>query len=299
MSRPRGFCDWRPQAKTKTRLDAVLAVLEEYAAYLPLTLRQIFYRLVGKDLIGKDEAQYNGLIELCGRARRARIIPMDSIRDDGFSGSLSTGEGWSSPDEWIEAVVDETATYRRDRQEGQKISLLVWCEASGMLPQLERVCSPYGIAVASSGGFDSLTVKHQAGRMLGGTGLVEVLHVGDFDPSGECMFDALAEDVASFAFSYGNVVAFSRLAVTEDHIREFDLPTAPPKPSSHQDKKRMIETVQAEALDPATLAQILEDGILDRIDLDVYRLAVETEAAEREALHERLIWMVRADRGAA
>jgi hypothetical protein len=47
-ARPRGFImDWRPRAETQAPLRQVKAVLVEYAEQLTLTLRQIFYRLVG------------------------------------------------------------------------------------------------------------------------------------------------------------------------------------------------------------------------------------------------------------
>jgi hypothetical protein len=267
-------------------------VLEEYRDYLPLTLRQLLYRLVGLGQIEKTEAAYERLCEHVGRARRARVIPMDAIRDDGVSGSLSTGGGYASPEQWIKGLIDRTDYYFRDRQEGQERRLLVWCEAGGMVPQLQRVARPYGVSAASSGGFDSLTIKHKAGESLGYSEPVEVLHIGDWDPSGECMFDALAEDILAFAADYGNAVIFSRLAVTEEQVRRYNLPTAPPKASTHQARKQMVETVQAEALDPATLAAILEGGIRDRIDEDLYRLAVEREAKERAELRERLTKMV-------
>ena len=45
--RPRGYAPWRPQAKTRLLLDQVAAILDEYADHLPLTVRQVFYRLVG------------------------------------------------------------------------------------------------------------------------------------------------------------------------------------------------------------------------------------------------------------
>jgi hypothetical protein len=47
-ARPRGFIDrWQPRAETQALLDQVIRVLAEYAEQLPLTLRQIFCRLVG------------------------------------------------------------------------------------------------------------------------------------------------------------------------------------------------------------------------------------------------------------
>jgi hypothetical protein len=44
---PRGFAPWRPQVETSVRLDQVNEILEEYKDNLPLTCRQIFYRMVG------------------------------------------------------------------------------------------------------------------------------------------------------------------------------------------------------------------------------------------------------------
>jgi len=43
-----------------------------------------------------------------------------------------------------------------------------WCEASGMVPQLQRIADPFGIGVYSSGGFDSVTAKHQIARLWTG-----------------------------------------------------------------------------------------------------------------------------------
>ena len=67
---------------TLALLDQVRGVLNEYEDYLPLTIRQIFYRLVGAHEYEKTERAYERLIEHLNRARRARMIPMDVIRDD-------------------------------------------------------------------------------------------------------------------------------------------------------------------------------------------------------------------------
>ena len=93
MTRPRGFIDWRPQQRTVELLEAVQTVLEEYVEQLPLTIRQIFYRLVGRGLTDKTEKGYNRQVEHIGNARRARMIDMGAIRDDGMAGELLTGWG--------------------------------------------------------------------------------------------------------------------------------------------------------------------------------------------------------------
>lgn len=51
MSRVRGFTPWRPQRRTRDLIESVQEILDEYAAYLPLTIRQVFYRLVSSGII--------------------------------------------------------------------------------------------------------------------------------------------------------------------------------------------------------------------------------------------------------
>jgi site-specific DNA-methyltransferase (adenine-specific) len=62
-TRPHGFAPWSPQPETLELLARVNAVLREYADHLPLTLRQIFYRLVGPHGYEKTERAYQRLSE--------------------------------------------------------------------------------------------------------------------------------------------------------------------------------------------------------------------------------------------
>jgi hypothetical protein len=178
-ARPRGFISWRPQAQTLSTLDNVRVVLDEYKAFLPLTIRQIFYRLVGKFGYDKTEQAYGRLCEHLNRARRARVIDFEAIRDDGFH--RTDWLGWPSLEAAQQSLRQEARGFRLDRQSGQACRLVVWCEAQGMAPQLERVCEPYSVPAYSSGGFDSLTVKHSIAREFAELKRVRVLHIGDHD----------------------------------------------------------------------------------------------------------------------
>ncbi|MDG4595869.1 MAG: hypothetical protein P9F75_09295 [Candidatus Contendobacter sp.] len=265
--RPRGFITWNPQTKTRALIEQVQGVLEEYRNHLPLTLRQVFYRLVGAHGYDKTEKAYDRLCENMNRARRARLIPFSAIRDDGFHGAR--WQGWQSLEGAQRSLISTAEGYRIDRQRGQSVQLAVWCEAAGMAPQLERVCEPYSIPVYSSGGFDSVTAKHNMARSFARIGWVRVLHIGDHDPSGVHIFGSLDEDVRAFIDEFGGDAEFIRLAVTPEHIARYGLPTAPPKET---DRRNFTgETVQAEALPPDVLASILQDAIGAYLDMGVYR----------------------------
>ncbi|OYW52330.1 MAG: hypothetical protein B7Y80_20125 [Hyphomicrobium sp. 32-62-53] len=288
-TRARGFAPWKPKPETLELVASVRAVLDEYREHLPLTVRQVFYRLVGTQGYDKTEAAYGRLCETVNRARRARLIDFASIRDDGASRYERTA--WRDADAFISDMRTEAERFRLDRQDGQAVRLWLLCEAQGMAPMLYRAASAYSVPVLSSGGFDSLTAKHDLARELAGAlrrgQRAEVLHVGDHDPSGTHLFSSLAEDVSAMCVELvGKLPTFTRLAVTVEQIEAFNLPTAPPKATD----RRAFEgdTVQAEALPPDVLSGIVREAIEARRDRATLEQVLAAEAGHRTALTEML-----------
>jgi hypothetical protein len=279
--RPRGFIDgWKPRPETIDLVCQVQGILDTNYDILPLTLRQIFYALVSNYGFDKSEQAYSRLCETMNRARRAKLISMDAIRDDGFR-DLSP-PGWEDENALISAVIESAKQFRLDRQDGQERRLLLWCEAAGMAPQLQSAADPYGVPVVSSGGFDSLTSKHEMARRIAGYGKAEILHIGDHDPSGVHIASSLDQDLRAFLVHYGGDIAFTRLAVTPAQIEALGLPTAPPKKS---DKRAFTgETTQCEAIPARRLRQIVIDAIQDRLNLAEYQAQLERESVIRKRL---------------
>jgi len=283
MTRPRGFAPWNPQGKSLALLSQIGTVLDEYEAYLPLTIRQVFYRLVGQFEYDKTENAYGRLCEAFNRARRAGLISFEAIRDDG--GTRISPPSWAGVASFKATVADSAETYRLDRQTGQESRLWVGCEAAGMAPMLANVADPYGIPVMSSGGFDSLTAKRNlAQELCAATGAVEILHLGDFDPSGEHIFTALFEDVAAMVTELGHPAPkFTRLAVTPEQIASLSLPTAPPKKTDNRSFDADY-TVQCEAIPPDVLTDILRDAIEARQCPDIRASVSAREQQDRREL---------------
>jgi hypothetical protein len=283
-TRVRGFAPWSPEKATLVLLDQVKGVIDEYIDYLPLTIRQIFYRLVGAHEYEKTERAYQRLVEHLNRARRARIISMDVIRDDG--GTILEPRGWKSAEQFMVTVRVMAEKFTLDHSAGQPIRLVVICEAGGMVPQLARVADPFGVTVMSGGGFDSLTDKHKfAAALTGHCRPTVVLHIGDHDPSGVSMFLAFLEDVEAFTRELGGNATFTRLAVTPEQFRRFRLKTAPPK--GGDDRVFSSQTCQAEALPPDVLANILRTAIEDRVDRQVLNRVLLQEQRIRRGLIKR------------
>ncbi|MBI3948431.1 MAG: hypothetical protein HY321_21135 [Armatimonadetes bacterium] len=283
--RAKGYCDWRPHMKTREVLSTVEAVLAEYREHWPLTLRQVFYRLVGNHGYEKTEAAYKRLQEYLVRARRARMIPWEALRDDGRTDrrpNRFTGKA-----AFREAVRDAAASYRRDKRQDQPWRAAVLVEAASMVPQAVRVAHPLDVPVFSSGGFDSLTVKHDLVDLAVDLAPVVFLHVGDLDPSGVCIFDAVRADVEAFlavdAPSVRAGVRFHRVALTPEQVDAYNLPTAPAKETDARNNG-VRETCQAEALPPDVLAALVREAILDYTDMPLFAAAERVEAQERAEL---------------
>jgi hypothetical protein len=273
----RGFAPWRPIAKSQALLKTVQGILLEYAAYLPLTIRQIFYRLVGVHDYPKTERAYKNLGEMLNRARRAHEIAFAAIRDDGITERVPFH--WKDAAELVESFVNSAESFTLDRQDGQPRHLVFAVETAGMVPLVEQIAEPYGITVLSSGGFDSTTAKHAMAQTLVEFENPEVLHIGDHDPSGVHVFSSLAEDVQAFAASLSDgqgLPVFTRLAVTPSQIVELALPTAPPKETDRRSFEGN-ETTQVEAIPPDVLVEIITEAITSRLDRSAYNAVLSQE----------------------
>ncbi len=281
-----GFVDWNPQRKTRYWLKCVNEVLDQYKDYWPLTIRQIFYRLVASYEYDKTEQAYSRLINYLGRARRARMISFNAIRDDG---AITRGpHNFASVDDYLEMVQAEAEGFTLQRMDNQPKRVEVWCEAGGMVPLLANAVAEYGINVYSGGGFNSLTtVRYTAERIRNDPRSTVMINFGDYDPSGESIFDSFKQDVEMFVAQLTGTwerVEFRRVALTEDQVEDMGIPTAPPKYTDSRSANWVGDTAQLEAIPPDELAQLAVDSVLPEIDDSI----LETDKEREDRIRSKL-----------
>lgn len=280
----RGFHDYHPQKSSALILEQVASILSTNAEFLPLSIRQIFYMGVSQFGWPKTDKFYQGLCAKLTRARRASLISFGDIRDDGTTqvGPLM----YESEASFMDVIRHSAESFRLDVMQTQPRDVLVWCEGQGLVPMVKTFCDPYGVSVISSGGFDGVTLKHSFAQRCCLRDTV-VLHIGDYDPSGEVMFRALAEDVVAF----GGRADFKRIAVTREQIELMGLPTKPAKTTknSHAASFNDDRTVELEAISPSDLRDLITAEIENEMDLEALAQATADSAAIRSKLMERFL----------
>lgn len=330
-----GYQPYKPQKYSASVIKAAKAVLVEYKAWeRPMTVRQVFYRLVAEYSYSKTENAYSSLIGYMARSRRAyqrqiidlidggnaetfkeaqeiaikvdTLIPFSWIRDE--RGKSHVVESFSDADDFTESLEGWIDALQKDRTVGQPRVLELWCEAAGMVPLMREIAQPYGVRVSSGGGYDSVTAKHKLANRAGvafnkSRAFTTVLHVGDFDPSGEGMFNTLNDDVGEMVWQLVGVEAirFERVALTEQQVIDMGVETAPPKPADSR-RRGFVEahptirdhlgsdeiTAQLEALTPPELYELIEGKIEGHVDQDALDAVKVAEDELRDELRERL-----------
>jgi hypothetical protein len=303
MARVKGFAPWKPQKKTEALLADIEDVLGEYADYLPMTVRQVFYRLVGRGY-RKTENFYETVGDVCSRARRSGRISFSDVRDDGVSRQGGEpGSGYENPQHYYLTHDELDNRFWRSWHTEQPAHIAVLCEAAGMVPMLGEAVRRYRIPVASSSGFDSLTVKHDLFRDAleryeeFGQKTV-LLHLGDHDPSGVWMHESMAEDLRAFCrdheYAPDDLVELRRVALTPEQIAELGVEPQPDavKPTNSHSKafieRGLAPAAQLEAVPPDTLSAIVRVAVESTLDLDVLRASQEREDLERGEVQEKL-----------
>lgn len=302
MARVKGFATWRPHKKTETLIEDIEDVLIEYRQYLPLTVRQVFYRLVGQGYPKREEF-YNKVQDVCNRGRRSGRISFESIRDDGVSrqGGETLEACYESPREYYEIHEEIGNYYERSWHADQPAAVSVLCEAAGMVPMVNRAVSGYRVAVASSSGFDSLTVKYElfkdamSRREEFGQRTI-LLHLGDHDPSGVSVFESMALDLNTFCEDRGEdgLIEMRRVALTPEQIVELGITTQPDevKPTDSRSAAFMDRglepAAQLEAIPPETLIDLVRVAVADALDLEVLSASRERERREKSEVQAKL-----------
>ena len=253
-------------------------ILEEYVEDgYTLTLRQLYYQLVSRDVIPNNDKEYAKLSNILKNGRMAGIVDWASIEDRVRVPKLPY---------WVhgvqDAIKDTIQQYRIDRMKGQSKRVEIWVEKDALSNVLYRVSDKYHIRLMVNRGYSSVSAMYDAYKRLS-TGDV-ILYFGDHDPSGMDMI----RDVRERLVEFGIEVDVRPIALTMEQIEEFNPPPNPAKITDPR-AKWYIEKYgktrwELDALPPRELIRLAEDAVESIIDLDLYNEKLEQEKKDIEEL---------------
>jgi hypothetical protein len=262
-------------------------IFAEYqAAGYILTLRQLYYQFVSRDLLPNNVQSYKRLGSVINDARLAGLVDWELMEDR--TRNLQVQPAWSNPAEIVSACAQQL---RIDKWADQDYRPEVWCEKDALAGVFERVCQELQAPYFSCRGYTSQSEMWVAGRRLaawtkkGQTPLI--FHFGDHDPSGIDM----TRDITDRLELFMGGVKLERLALNMDQVEEHE---PPPNPAKITDSRAAAyiemygdKSWELDALPPDVLAGLVRDAILAVRDEDEWQAAVE-----RENEHKRLLGAV-------
>jgi hypothetical protein len=261
--------------RTQTEIDAIKSVMVDIlAAGQPMTLRGLFYQMVGTGMIPKTEAGYGRVGAYLLALRRSGAVPYDWVADNTrWQRKPRTFSG-------LEAALYETAhAYRRQLWRDQSCYVEIWLEKDTLAGVLYEVTEQMDVPLMVTRGYASETYLHGAAQAIAAQRKPAYLYVlTDYDRAGHDIATQIERRMAGFLEDHDQPVTVERIAVTPQQIQEMSLPTRPPKRKGDPD-----ECVELDAIPADDLRKMVSAAISQHID---ERQMAETLAIET---HERAI----------
>lgn len=264
-------------------------IIEEYQAQgFTLTLRQLYYQFVSRDLIPNKQTEYKRLGSLISDARLAGHVDWDAIEDRTrfLRGKNDSG----SPSTLVRRIANG---YHRSMWENQNYHVEVWIEKDALIGVIEKVCGLFDLDYYACKGYNSQSEAYAAGKRFEemrdyGSREVVVLHLGDHDPSGIDM--TRDNEDRSWMFSRTCSIDFRRLALNMDQIEQYGPPPNPTKLTDSRAQgyiqKYGDESWELDALNPQTITELIENEMHGLIDQNQWDEDLARIEAGKEELRE-------------
>ncbi|MDR2754850.1 MAG: hypothetical protein LBC20_04010 [Planctomycetaceae bacterium] len=269
----------------KVITQAIPILMEYKNAGYKLTLRQLHYQFVARDLAPNKKTTYNKICEAMRRGRMAGLIDWNAIEDR--TRILRSRPQWDNPEAIIQACANQ---FHVDYWQNQEKRVEVWIEKDALLGVIEETCNNWDCSYFSCRGYPSISELHETALRIKrfkeyGQGFT-ILYCGDHDPSGLDMGDYITRSLQEFNAEF----EFKRIALSIQQIEQYNLPPNTIKESdtrsSDYQKHYGNQCWELDALLPRMLNFIIDLEIQCNInDREDFRLQREIEMEGRQQLY--------------
>ena len=276
----RAYKAWSPSPASLKIVAQATRICEAYAAAgYNLTLRQLYYQFVARDLLPNNMQSYKRLGAIINDARLGGLLDWNYLVDR--TRNLSKLAQWATAEDAMDAIARQ---FRTMMWSSQQEYVEVWVEKEALADVVSRPADRWFVPYFSCRGYVSqsemwaaaqrLLQQERQGRKT------HVIHLGDHDPSGKDM----TRDIEDRLWTFGSMVEVHRIALNMDQVLQYD---PPPNPAKITDSRAegYIEQYgdqswELDALEPQVLDELIEGEILEHLDRDQWdRDHAQMEAA--------------------
>lgn len=268
---------------SKKSIEIITAAYQVLDAEHPAGVRAVCYKLFTTGVIpSMKKSETDKVSRLLVHARESRIIPWGWIVDE--TRETATLSAWSDPEDYFETVA---LAFRKDMWHTQPERVLLVSEKATINGALAPIINRFSIPFLVMHGFGSATAIHDLAQQTSyADHRLNILYVGDWDPSGLCMSEI---DLPRRLDRYeANNYALRRIALTAD-----DLPGLPSFDASTKTGDGRHEwfvenyghrCYELDAMAPSALRERVEREISKHIEWTAWSLAEKVAKVEAESI---------------
>jgi len=232
-----------------------------------LTLRQLYYQFVARDIIPNAQKEYKRLGSIVNDARLAGMLPWDAIVDR--TRQVRMNSHWQLPSDIIQSAAE---SFRIDLRADQPNYVEVWVEKEALAGIVGNASEELDVPYFSCRGYVSASAMWRASHRFlkarrDGKGLY-ILHLGDHDPSGIDMTRDIQDRLRMFQVD----VRVLRIALNIHQVDEYNPPPNPTKLTDSRSGDYIaeygMESWELDALDPSILDDLIRSYVDDLTDAD-------------------------------
>jgi hypothetical protein len=270
-------------------IDRANEIARTYAAQgYDLTLRQMYYQFVARDIIPNEHKAYKRLGAILNNARNAGLMDWNHMVDR--TRAQVDVPSWSSPSSIIDVAARQ---FKRDLwiETGQRYRPQIWVEKDALEGVISRPATQLRVPLLSCRGYVSQSQMWLRGqemeRQIDDGYTPVVIHLGDHDPSGIDMTRDIQERLSLYS---GSPIDVRRIALTMDQVEELSPPPNPAKLSDSRAPDYVAEygpdSWELDALEPSYIDRIVREAIDPLVDGDAWLVGLESEQAERDRMQQ-------------
>src|SRR5215467_562755 len=282
---------WTPNARYADIITKANGICLEYVnAGYDLTLRQLYYQFVSRDLFENITENYDLLGRVLNKARWNGWFDWDYLVDR--TRNVQGVAHWNTPGDILKAAAN---SFRLDKWANAEHVVEIWVEKEALAGIIGQAGTGVDCRWFPCRGYVSASEIYQAGLRLvehiKNGQEVTVLHLGDLDPSGLQMTDDNYGRLLKVVRYYTDAskLHFKRNALNMPQIAQYNPPENPAKEGDSRYKAFVAYTGgttswELDALPPNVLVALIEQEVEALRDEDVWSQASDEEKGYREKL---------------